>query len=524
MDSSVAAALIHKALGKQLTCVFVDTGMLRKNERQLVETTFRDHFHIDLRVVDAEAAFLADLAGITDPQEKRRRIGHRFIECFNQQAAAIAAEGKHAKFLAQGTLYPDVIESGHGHAGTAAGIKLHHNVGGLPADLGFQLVEPLRELFKDEVRKLGEVLGLPEQIIWRHPFPGPGLAVRILGEVTKPKLDLLRDCDEILLEEIVAAGLYRKTSQVFAVLLPVQSVGVMGDGRTYESVVAVRAVETQDFMTADWARIPYDVLARSPTASSTKSAASTASSTTSPASPAPSSSGRVPPSEVARVEPERQRGRGAPGCQGPTRRQEREPCKPTACERNTRGKRPRSPHTNRETQPKQRAPPPVSQTGPQRPRPPERHPTRPGPKPGRGERAAGDTPGTRPPHPRDPGGVRLPPTPPSHPDTRPDLPPAPPRSPHGRPRSLTAEHAESAEERRKGSSPPRPRAHRGDQPVPRAARPPVRWRRAVRTGGQAASGTGASSQCHSPVRKFLRRMLRDNPPPSRRGKRGSPGC
>ncbi len=261
VDSSVAAALIQKAVPGQITCVFVDTGMLRKNERELVETTFRDHFRVDLRVVDAEAEFLGDLAGVTDPQEKRRLIGHRFIEVFKQQAEAIATEGKHAKFLAQGTLYPDVIESGQSAAGKSAGIKLHHNVGGLPEELGFELVEPLRDLFKDEVRKLGEVLGLPDQIIWRHPFPGPGLAVRVLGDITKPKLDLLRDCDEILLEEIVSAELYRKTSQVFAVLLPVQSVGVMGDGRTYESVVAVRAVETQDFMTADWARIPYDVLA-----------------------------------------------------------------------------------------------------------------------------------------------------------------------------------------------------------------------------------------------------------------------
>ncbi|MFG0243544.1 MAG: glutamine-hydrolyzing GMP synthase [Phycisphaerales bacterium JB054] len=261
VDSSVAAALIHKAIPGQLTCVFVDTGMLRKNERELVETTFRDHFKVDLRVVDAEAEFLADLEGVSDPQEKRRLIGHRFIEVFNQQAAVIAAEGKDAKFLAQGTLYPDVIESGQSAASKSAGIKLHHNVGGLPKDLAFDLVEPLRDLFKDEVRKLGEVLGLPDQIIWRHPFPGPGLAVRVLGDITKPKLDLLRDCDEILLEEIVAAELYRKTSQVFAVLLPVQSVGVMGDGRTYESVVAIRAVETQDFMTADWARIPFNVLA-----------------------------------------------------------------------------------------------------------------------------------------------------------------------------------------------------------------------------------------------------------------------
>ncbi len=262
VDSSVAAALIQKALPGQITCVFVDNGLLRKNERQLVETTFRDHFNVDLRVVDAEADFLADLDTISDPQDKRKRIGHRFIECFTEQAAHIAAEGKHPEYLAQGTLYPDVIESGHSASGSSAGIKLHHNVGGLPDDLDFELVEPLRDLFKDEVRKLGEVLGLPEQIIWRHPFPGPGLAVRILGDITKPKLDLLRDCDEILIEEIVAAGLYRKTSQVFAVLLPVQSVGVMGDGRTYESVVAIRAVETQDFMTADWARIPYDCLAR----------------------------------------------------------------------------------------------------------------------------------------------------------------------------------------------------------------------------------------------------------------------
>lgn len=258
VDSAVTAALLHRAIGPQLACVFVDTGLLRNNEREFVETTFRDHFRIDLRVADAGEAFLSDLRGISDPQEKRRRIGARFIDVFKREAVAIQG----AKFLAQGTLYPDVIESGHGHAGTAAGIKLHHNVGGLPADLGFTLVEPLRELFKDEVRKLGEVLGLPDQLIWRHPFPGPGLAVRVLGEVTREKLAILRDCDEILLEEIHAAGLYRSTSQVFAVLLPVQSVGVMGDGRTYDNVVAVRAVETQDFMTADWARLPHDLLAR----------------------------------------------------------------------------------------------------------------------------------------------------------------------------------------------------------------------------------------------------------------------
>ena len=258
VDSAVCAALLHRAIGDRLHCVFVDTGLLRKNERQLVETTFRDHFHIDLHVADAERDFLGDLAGITDPQEKRRRIGKRFIDVFKHAAAEIP----NAAFLAQGTLYPDVIESGHGHAGKSANIKLHHNVGGLPKDLGFKLVEPLRELFKDEVRALGTHLGLPDTLVWRHPFPGPGLAVRVLGEVTKPKCDLLRDCDEILLEEIVAADLYRKTSQVFAVLLPVQSVGVMGDGRTYESTVAIRAVESQDFMTADWSRLPYDVLAR----------------------------------------------------------------------------------------------------------------------------------------------------------------------------------------------------------------------------------------------------------------------
>ncbi len=257
VDSSVAAAVIHKAIGDRLTCVFVDSGLLRKNERELVETTFRDHFSIDLRVIDAAEEFLSDLRGVTDPQEKRRRIGHRFIEVFKETAREI----KGVEFLAQGTLYPDVIESGQGYAGQSAGIKLHHNVGGLPTELGFKLVEPLRDLFKDEVRKLGQVLGVPDQVIWRHPFPGPGLAVRVLGEVTKERLDVVRECDEILLEEIVAHSLYRSTSQVFAVLLPVQSVGVMGDGRTYENAVAIRAVETQDFMTADWARIPYAVLA-----------------------------------------------------------------------------------------------------------------------------------------------------------------------------------------------------------------------------------------------------------------------
>ena len=257
VDSSVVAALLHKAIGGQLVCIFVDNGLLRKNERTLVESTFRDHFHINLITSDASEFFLAALAGVTDPQQKRKIIGREFIEAFKREAKTI--EG--AAYLAQGTLYPDVIESGHGHHGTAANIKLHHNVGGLPEELGFELVEPLRELFKDEVRQVGEVLGLPEQLVWRHPFPGPGLAVRVLGEVTPERLRVLRDADEIVLEELIAANLYRKTAQVFAVLLPIGTVGVMGDARSYDSVVAIRAVESQDFMTADWARIPFDVLA-----------------------------------------------------------------------------------------------------------------------------------------------------------------------------------------------------------------------------------------------------------------------
>jgi GMP synthase (glutamine-hydrolysing) len=257
VDSSVVAALLHKAIGEQLVCIFVDNGLLRKNERSLVETTFRDHFHVNLRVHDASAIFLKELQGVIDPQQKRKVIGKEFIEAFKREAVLIDG----ANFLAQGTLYPDVIESGHGYAGTAANIKLHHNVGGLPEELGFELVEPLRDLFKDEVRKVGQVVGLPEQIVWRHPFPGPGLAVRVIGEVTPERLRILRDADEIVLEELVANNLYRKTAQVFAVLLPIATVGVMGDARSYDSVVAIRAVESQDFMTADWARIPFDVLA-----------------------------------------------------------------------------------------------------------------------------------------------------------------------------------------------------------------------------------------------------------------------
>ena len=258
VDSSVVAALLDKAIGRRLTCIFVDNGLLRKNERQLVESTFLEHFRFNLRVVDASEQFLSKLDGVCDPQAKRRIIGHQFIEAF--KAATNAERLTNAKYLAQGTLYPDVIESGHALTGKAANIKLHHNVGGLPQELGFELIEPLRDLLKDEVRKVGELLGLPDKIVWRHPFPGPGLAVRCIGPISTDRLDILRDADEIVLDELTAAGLYRKTSQVFAVLLPVRSVGVMGDGRTYENVCAIRAVETTDFMTADWARLPYEVL------------------------------------------------------------------------------------------------------------------------------------------------------------------------------------------------------------------------------------------------------------------------
>ena len=257
VDSSVLASLLYRAVGDRLACIFVDNGLLRLHEAELVRNTFAEHFKIDLRVVSAGKQFLSRLAGVVDPQEKRRVIGNVFIEVFQSAAASIP----NARYLAQGTLYPDVIESGQSLAGQAASIKLHHNVGGLPAELGFDLIEPLRDLFKDEVRRLGELLGLPEAIVWRHPFPGPGLAVRCVGEVTPQRLEVLRKADNILLEEIRAAGLYRKTAQTFVVLLPVRSVGVMGDGRTYENVVAVRSVDTSDFMTADWSRIPYDVLA-----------------------------------------------------------------------------------------------------------------------------------------------------------------------------------------------------------------------------------------------------------------------
>ena len=259
VDSGVAATLIHRAIGDRLTCIFVNNGLLRNKEEELVVATFHDHFGMELRVADARERFLTALADVTDPQQKRQIIGHQFIEVFKQEAEAI----EDARFLAQGTIYPDVIESGHGPAGKAAIIKSHHNVGALPKELGFELVEPLRMLFKDEVRLVGEALGMAEDMVWRHPFPGPGLAVRISGAITEDRLRLLRGADEILLEELTAADWYRKTAQAFAVLIPVASVGVMGDGRSYEGqhVVVLRVVETSDFMTADWSHVDYDVLA-----------------------------------------------------------------------------------------------------------------------------------------------------------------------------------------------------------------------------------------------------------------------
>jgi len=258
VDSSVTASIVNKAIGEQLVCIFVDNGFLRNNERDWVVSTFRDHIGLDLRVIDWSEQFLSSLKNVTEPQEKRKIIGAEFINAFKSEAMKI----KDVKFLAQGTLYPDVIESGSGKSGPAANIKLHHNVGGLPAELGFELIEPLRDLFKDEVRVVGEYLGLPEDIVWRHPFPGPGLAVRILGEVTSGRLEMLRAVDEILIDEIKSAGLYRKISQALAVLLPISTVGVMGDERSYENVAAIRAVETKDFMTADFSQIPYEVLGR----------------------------------------------------------------------------------------------------------------------------------------------------------------------------------------------------------------------------------------------------------------------
>jgi GMP synthase (glutamine-hydrolysing) len=258
VDSSVAAAILLRALGSQVACIFVDNGLLRQGEADAVRRTFRDHFKADLHFVDARERFLSALAGVSDPQQKRQIIGHVFIDVFKDEALRI----ENVKYLAQGTLYPDVIESGASEDGPAETIKTHHNVGGLPKELGFELIEPLKDLFKDEVRRLGLELGLPENIVWRHPFPGPGLAVRCLGPVSADRLEVLRQADAIVLEELKQAGWYRKTSQAFAVLLPVRSVGVMGDGRTYENAVAIRAVQTDDFMTADWSHLPYELLAK----------------------------------------------------------------------------------------------------------------------------------------------------------------------------------------------------------------------------------------------------------------------
>ncbi|MBX6392752.1 MAG: glutamine-hydrolyzing GMP synthase, partial [Burkholderiales bacterium] len=258
VDSSVAAALIHRAIGDQLTCIFVDTGLLRKDEAKQVMETFGKHLGVKVDMVDASERFMRELAGVTDPEQKRKIIGREFVHVFQEEAAKLP----NAKWLAQGTIYPDVIESAGAKTKKAHTIKSHHNVGGLPDTLHLKLLEPLRELFKDEVRELGLALGLPREMVYRHPFPGPGLGVRILGEVKREYADLLREADAIFIEELRAAGWYEKTAQAFAVFLPVKSVGVMGDGRTYEHVVALRAVQTTDFMTAHWAELPYDLLAK----------------------------------------------------------------------------------------------------------------------------------------------------------------------------------------------------------------------------------------------------------------------
>jgi GMP synthase (glutamine-hydrolysing) len=258
VDSSVAAVLLHRSIGKRLTCIFVDNGLLRKNEAGQLKQTLRQHLQINIRFVNAGGLFLKALRGVTDPERKRKIIGRVFMEVFEREARAIRG----AEFLAQGTLYPDVIESVSAFGGPSAVIKSHHNVGGLPRRMRLKLVEPLRYLFKDEVRRLGEQLGLPEELVWRQPFPGPGLAIRVLGVVTARRLNILRNVDEVLLSEIHAAGLTKKLWQSFAVLLPIKSVGVMGDARTYEHIAAIRAVTSRDAMTADWARLPQDLLAR----------------------------------------------------------------------------------------------------------------------------------------------------------------------------------------------------------------------------------------------------------------------
>ena len=263
VDSAVAALLIHRAVGEQLTCVFVDTGLLRAGEREQVIDTFSSHLHIPLVVVDARVRFLARLTDVIDPEQKRKIIGEEFIRVFEEEAVRLEETMGEVRFLAQGTLYPDVIEStSHDTASTAVRIKTHHNVGGLPEQMTLKLVEPLRTLFKDEVREIGLALGLPEEWVWRHPFPGPGLAIRIIGAVDEQRLEILRAADKIVIDEIRHAGIYRELGQAFAVLTPLQSVGVMGDERTYANVVAVRAVTTGDFMTADWARLSPELLAR----------------------------------------------------------------------------------------------------------------------------------------------------------------------------------------------------------------------------------------------------------------------
>lgn len=258
VDSSVAAALIHRAIGEQLVCVFVDTGLLRLGEGDQVMATFAENMGVKVIRVDAEERFMGALAGVEDPEAKRRVIGNMFITIFEEAAGELA----NTHWLAQGTIYPDVIESAGGKTGKAQNIKSHHNVGGLPEQMQLKLLEPLRELFKDEVRAIGDELGLPRQMVWRHPFPGPGLGVRILGEVKKEYADILRQADAIYIDELFENGWYDKISQAFAVFLPVRSVGVMGDGRTYENVVALRAVETKDFMTATWSRLPYELLGK----------------------------------------------------------------------------------------------------------------------------------------------------------------------------------------------------------------------------------------------------------------------
>jgi len=254
VDSSVAALLLHKAIGNRLICVFVDTGLMRKDEMRHVQDAFAK-FDLSVKWIDASERFLDELDGVTDPEQKRKIIGRTFIEVFEREAKATKAE-----FLGQGTLYPDVIESSG--IGGAVLVKSHHNVGGLPERMNMKLVEPLRELFKDEVRRVGLILGLPERMVWRHPFPGPGLAVRLPGAITRERVSLLQDADAIFIEELVKSGWYKLTSQAFAVLLPVQTVGIMGDERTYESMCALRAVQSEDFMTADWARLPHELLER----------------------------------------------------------------------------------------------------------------------------------------------------------------------------------------------------------------------------------------------------------------------